>query len=107
MCWRKVSCLLCLCLGPLILWAQFNDTTNYYINYTSTGIVNKTNDNRSYVLNNNFKFSIYKKHLSFNTTHSFIYGKQQEQVTNRDLTSSFDVNLYQTLPHFYYWGLGV
>jgi hypothetical protein len=103
----KVSILVGLCLFPFVTRAQFNDTTNYYINYASTGIVNKTNDNRSYVVNNHFRFSVYKNHVSLNTTHGFVFGKQQHKVTNRDLTSSVDFNLYQTLPHFYYWGLGV
>jgi hypothetical protein len=74
-----------ICCSPCC--AQFNDTTNYYVNFGSTGIINKTNDRDSYLLNNHFKFSLYKKH-----------------VTNRDLTSALDFNLYER-QQFYYWGL--
>src|SRR5262245_19985101 len=103
----KPFLVLCLCICAYQIHAQFNDTTNYYVNCSSTGILNKTNDNRSYVLNNNFKFSIYKKHVSLNTTHNFTFGKQNEELTNRDFTSALDGNLYKTLPHLYYWGLAV
>jgi len=87
-------------------FAQFNDTTNYYANYTSTGVINKTNDGSSYVLNNNAKFSVAKKHMSFNMTTGWIYGKQLGVKTNNDVLSALDANLYKTFPHFYYWGLG-
>lgn len=87
-------------------YAQFNDTTNYYINLSSSGIVNKTNDKSSFVLNNAFKLSFYKKHASFNLTQGWIYGKQQGVLTNQDFTTAFDFSLYKTLEHFYYWGLG-
>ncbi len=86
--------------------AQFNDTTNYYVNLASTGIVNKTNDQSSFVWNNAFKFSFYKKHASFNITQAWIYGKQQETVTNQDFATAFDFSLYKTFENFYYWGLG-
>jgi hypothetical protein len=86
--------------------AQFNDTTNYYVNFSSTGIINKTNDKDSYLLNNHLKFSLYKKRASINTTHSLVYGEQQNKLTNRDLASTLDFNLFKTLQHFYYWGLG-
>lgn len=90
------------CFGPA--YPQFNDTTNYYLNFSSTGIINKTNDRNAYVLNNNLKFSLYKKSHSLNTTHGLVYGEQQGKLTNRDLTSALDFNLFQT-PRSYYWGL--
>lgn len=87
---------------------QFNDTTNYYVNYASTGIINKTNEGSSYVLNNNLRFSISKKRVSLNTTNSWIYGRQQDNLTNNDVTSALDFNLYNKgdRRRFYYWGLG-
>lgn len=87
-------------------FSQFNDTTNYYINFGTTGVASKTNDRRSYILNHNLRFSLYKKSVSMNTSHSFIYGKQQDNLVNRDLSSSLDFNLFKTLKHLYYWGLG-
>jgi hypothetical protein len=88
---------------------QFNDTTNYYVNYSSTGIINKTNGGSSYVLNNNLRFSISRKRVSVNTTNAWIYGRQQSNLTNNDFSSGLDFNVYNkgTRRRFYYWGLGI
>lgn len=85
--------------------AQFNDTTNYYFNYASTGTINKTNDGNSYVLNNALRFTLYKKNFSINTFNSWIYGKQQHQLANNDFSSTLDFDLFKTDRHIYYWGL--
>ncbi|HYF70362.1 MAG TPA: DUF481 domain-containing protein [Ohtaekwangia sp.] len=85
--------------------AQFNDTTNYFINYASTGTINKTNDGSSYVLNNALRFTLYKKNFSINTFNSWIYGKQQHQLANNDFSSTLDFDLFKTDRHIYYWGL--
>lgn len=85
--------------------AQFNDTTHHRLNYTSTGSLNKTNDSRAYLLNNALRFGIRKKSISLNSSNSWIYGKQNDQLTNNDFSSSLDFNLYKTFPHFFYWGL--
>jgi hypothetical protein len=87
-------------------WSQFNDSTNYYINYTSTGIINKTNEGNSYVLNNSLKFNIYKKSISLNTTNGWIYGNQRGILTNNDFVSIADLNLFKNERHIYYWALG-
>jgi hypothetical protein len=87
-------------------FAQFNDTINYYANYASTGVINKTNDGSSYVLNNNAKFSMVKKSTSLNMSTGWIYGKQLGVKTNNDVLTTLDANLYKTFKHFYYWGLG-
>ena len=85
--------------------AQFSDTTNYMVNYTSTGSINQTNDSRAYLLNNALKFGVRKKAISLNFNNSWIYGKQNQQLTNNDFSTSLDFNLYKTFPHFFYWGL--
>ena len=93
-------------LSTVDSFGQFNDTVNYYINFASTGNINKTNDGTSYLLNNNFRYSISKKSISLNTTNSWMYGKQLGNLTNNDFFSGLDFNLYNTLYNFYYWGLG-
>jgi hypothetical protein len=93
------------CLFHIEAFSQFNDTINYYINYTSTGIINKTNEGSSYVLNNNVKFNVYKKNISLNTSNAWIYGKQQNNLTNNDFTSVYDVSLFKSTRHIYYWAL--
>jgi hypothetical protein len=85
--------------------AQFNDSINYYLRHSSTGIINKTNDRDAFVLSNNLRFSLYKKNISVNTNNSWIYGEQQDAVSNNDFTSSLDFDLYKSLKHIYYWGL--
>jgi hypothetical protein len=86
-------------------YAQFNDTINYYVHYGSTGVINKTNDGKAYVLNNNLRFNISKKAVTVNTTNNWTFGKQRAVLTNNDFFSGLDFNLYKTLNHFYYWGM--
>ena len=86
-------------------FAQYNDSTFYRINVTSTGSINKTNDGRSYLLNNGLNFGIKKKDVVLSANNTFVYGNQNSTLTNRDLSSSLLFNLYKTLPRFYYWGL--
>jgi hypothetical protein len=86
--------------------AQFSDTTNYFVHFGSTGTINKTNETDSYVLNNNLRFSIYKKSMSLNTSNTWIYGENRDAITNNDFNSSVDFNLFKTFKNFYYWGLG-
>ena len=86
--------------------AQFSDSVTYYTGLSATGIYNKTNDGGDvYNFNNALKLSIRKKSISLNSTSKWIYGKQDDVLTNNDVSSSLDFNLYKTLPHFYYWGL--
>jgi hypothetical protein len=85
--------------------AQFTDSTNYYANFTGTGIINKTNDGNSYLLNNGLRFNIYKKSFSLNTTNTLIFGQQKNIVSNRDFSSAVDVNLFKSERHLYYWAL--
>lgn len=100
------SILLCtLLLISVHVCAQFTDSTQRMINFTSSGILNKTNDGRSYVFNNAIRFGLKKKSLEFNSGASYIYGQNQTRLTNNDFSSFLDFNLYKTFPGFYYWGL--
>ena len=87
-------------------FAQFNDTINYFVHYGSTGVINKTNEGKAYVLNNNFRFNVSKKSITVNTYGNWTFGKHGAQLTNNDYFSSMDFNLYKTMRHFYYWGMG-
>ena len=46
---------------------QFNDSVNYFVKLASTGIINRTNERDSYVLNNALRFSVYKKNICLNS----------------------------------------
>lgn len=96
-----ILCMVC----TLPCHAQFNDSLHYHIKYSSTGIINRTNDGASYILNNTGGFSVGKKSLKLNLAGSYIYGKQNQKLTNDDINAALDFNIYQT-PRWYYWGLG-
>lgn len=101
----KVALLCMLSMCSLPAFSQFNDSTHHYVNYVSTGTINKTNEGSSYVLNNALRFSISRKEYSLNTTNSWVYGKSLSNLSNNDFFSALDGNLYKTFDHFYYWGL--
>lgn len=91
-----------------IATAQFNDSVNYYLKFTSAGIVNKTNDGNSFNLNNQLRFSTSKKRVSMNTTLMWLYGRQLGLLVNNDFTAAVDFNLYnRKAKRLYYWGLGL
>jgi len=85
--------------------AQFNDSTFYYFKYASTGIINRTNDANSFVLNNAVNFSVNKKKLGSNISSAWIYGQQNKSLTNNDFSAYADVDLFKTMRRLYYWGL--
>ncbi len=85
--------------------AQFNDSTFYHLSANATGAFTKTDAASNYLLNNSLKFSIRRKDIRLNNNNSWIYGQQQKTLVNNDYSSTFDFNLYKTLPHFFYWGL--
>ena len=86
--------------------AQFTDSTQHYISYATTGIINQTNDVRNYVLTNLLRFSIRKHRYSLNSNTSWIYGAQKRTINNNDLSSTFDANFFNKPSKFYYWALG-
>lgn len=86
-------------------FAQFNDTTHYHANLNAAGSVNRANGNDSYLLNNVFNFAIKEKSFTLNATNNWVYGKQNNTLTNNDFSSVLFFNLFKTFPHFYYWGL--
>ncbi|MGA9649731.1 DUF481 domain-containing protein [Pedobacter sp.] len=92
-------------ISALIAKAQFSDSTNYHINASSTGSVNKTNNETAYLLNNNINLGIKKKSIVLNSSTTWLYGKQNKALSNNDFSTTMNFNLYKTFPHFYYWGL--
>ncbi len=88
------------------VYAQYNDSVNYYTGLVSNGTINKTATSRAYVLTNVVKFGIRKKNFAFNANNSWLYGEQQRKLTNNDFNSLIDFSVYRTQSRFYYWGLG-
>lgn len=96
---------MCLLSSSLLASAQYNDSVRHYASYASTGTYNQTNSSTAYFLSNNVKLGMRRKDLSVNATGGWVYGNQQNRLTNNDVSSALDFNLYRTFPHFYYWGL--
>lgn len=85
--------------------AQFNDSTFYHLNVTSTGNLSKTDAGDALLLNNSLGFNIKKKDVALNFGSKYVHGEQDRTLINNDFNAAIDVNLHRTFPHFYYWGL--
>lgn len=103
---RSVFLALLFITSFLQTYGQYNDSVNHYVGVASTGTINKSSGNTSYVLSNGLKFGVRKKEVALNLASGWLFGEQNRKRTNNDYNSSLDFNLYKTLPHFYYWGLG-
>ncbi len=97
--------LFCFFINVLVANSQYNDSTNYFISYTTTGVINKTNQSSSNVLTNALRFGVKRKDITLNNSAAYVYGFQQKKLTNNDFVNTLDFNLYKTFEHFYYWGL--
>lgn len=102
---KRIVILFFLLFLRLAAFAQFSDSTHYYVKYASTGSINRTEDGNSYLLNNMAAFKISKKKVVLNAGASYVYGQQDRAVTNNDVTAALDFNLYRLSHRFFYWGL--
>ena len=97
--------LLCLLTGTAINGiAQFNDSTHYYVRYATTGILNRTNDAKSFLLTNALTFTVRKQKVELNSASSWVYGRN-ESLTNNDFTSVFNADFLRKTERLYYWAL--
>lgn len=87
------------------IFAQYTDSTFYHLNVMATGSLNETNAGDAYLLNNSLNFGVKRKSIVLNTANNWLYGKQNGNLSNNDVNSTLNFNLYKTFPHFYYWGL--
>lgn len=86
--------------------AQFNDSIHHYIRFAATGIINKTDDTRSYLLSNTLRYNLREKNRSLNFNGSHVFGQQNKTTTNNEFSSTLDVNLFpKDSAKIYYWGL--
>lgn len=86
--------------------AQFTDSTHYQVSYAATGILNRTQNANSFVLNNVLKANANKNDIAVNSTHSWIYGRQGGKLSNNDIASTIDLNYRKDSSRFTYWALG-
>ena len=104
---RLCTLLIALCqLMVGTVFAQFNDSTHYHLQYAATGVLNKTNDATSYLITNTLRVNTRLRRIDANGAVNWLFGEQDRQLKNNDFNSSVDFNLRSRLPRFYYWGLG-
>ncbi len=87
------------------LRAQFNDSTHYMAAATASGNFNQTNDGLTMIYNNSLRFGTKFDRFHFNSSGSWLYGKNPQKVSNNDWNALTDFNLFSKHPPFYYWGL--
>lgn len=85
--------------------AQFSDSIHHHLKYAATGIFNKTNDARSYVLTNAVSYTMSKKKITLNSSNAWVYGRQGASLTNNDFSSGLNFDLLKNMQRLYYWGL--
>jgi hypothetical protein len=95
----------CLCILQQAGFAQFSDTVHYYVNFSGTGNINRTNTGTSYLLNNALQFQVSKKKISLNSMASYMYGEDPVSKTNDDLVATLNLDVLKGVQKFYYWGL--
>lgn len=103
---KRTGLTLFLLLSATGLYAQFNDSTFYLAKYSTTGIVNRTNENSSFAFSNAVRFGISKNRIALNSNNNWVYGQQQKRLTNNDFSTALDFNWYTKKRKIYYWGLG-
>ena len=85
--------------------AQFSDSTPHYLRFDITGILNKTNDVRSYVLNTGLNFTIKKKRFSLNNSNNWVYGRSGNNLSNNDFFTGLNLDYLKDVQKLYYWAL--
>ena len=102
---KKFSLIILSILLAQISFAQFNDSVHHHFSFSSTGVYNKTKDHKSFVLNNAVSYEVSKKRIDFNTGASWIYGTQNKQLSNNDVSAAANVDYLKDVQKLYYWGL--
>lgn len=86
--------------------AQMNDSTHHYLNAGLSGTLNQSSGSKNYLLSNALKYRFYKRKSELNANAAWIYGQNKEGITNNDVTTALDFNIYRdTASRLNYWGL--
>jgi hypothetical protein len=94
------------CILTVRVQAQAGDTLTMRLKYLAAGSLNKTNDGKTWLVNNAVNFNMKKRRDVFNVNAAWVYANTNRQLTNNDFSSSMDFDIYSKDPRFYYWGLG-
>jgi hypothetical protein len=85
---------------------HYADTFHIHYAFATTGVISDANSVSSYIFTNMLKLSLLSRATTVNWINSYVYGKSAGLLTNNDFNSTLDVNLYESIRHFYYWALG-
>lgn len=97
--------LVCFLLFLQTSFGQFNDSVHHHFTFSSTGVYNKTKDLKSFVLNNAVSYEVSQKRIAFNTGASWIYGTQNKELSNNDVSAAANLDYLKDVQKLYYWGL--
>lgn len=94
-------------LAPRHARAQYNDSVHYNLKFSSTGVLNRTDNSQSYLLTNALRFGVRIQEMDLNASANYLYGQQDNSLKNNDFNSALDFNIRSRfVPRMYYWGLG-
>lgn len=102
---KKIILIFSSILYSQLSFCQFSDSVHHHFSFSSTGVYNKTKDLKSFVLNNSAGYDINQNKIAFNTGASWIYGTQNKQLSNNDVSAAANVDYLKNVQSFYYWGL--
>ena len=102
---KKITLFILPILYSQLSFSQFNDSVHHHFAFTSTGVYNKTKDQKSFVFNNAVTFEVNKKRIAYNTGASWIYGTQNKQLTNNDFSAAANIDYLKDIQRLYYWAL--
>ncbi len=102
---KKIILIFSSILYSQLSFCQFNDSVHHHFSFSSTGVYNKTKDLKSFVLNNSAGYEINQKKIAFNTGASWIYGTQNKQLSNNDVSAAANIDYLKDEQKLYYWGL--
>ena len=101
---KTISCFMLLFI-TVNEFAQFNDSTHYRFRFKGTGSLNKTEAAKAYLLSNGINFDISRPKIAFNSSASYIYGQQNNVLTNNDFFTSANLDFGKGKSSLYEWGL--
>lgn len=96
---------ICLGLYGLPALAQFTDSTRHHLRLQASGNLNRAKNITSYLFANEGRFSLRSRKTTLNTIAAWVYGELGSTLTNNDLITTVDFNIYPDTAGLYYWGL--
>lgn len=102
---KKFVLIVSVILYSQLSFCQFNDSVHHHFTFSSTGIYNKTKELKSFVLSNSAGYETSKKKIAFNTFASWIYGNQNKQLSNNDVSAGANIDYLKGIKPLYYWAL--